>query len=149
MVWSWDGLGAGTGPLHCERVQVPPMAFAASPSPPQHPLLLVCSPSLADRDRPSALGHTIDLGPGHSTVEGKAVVACVTLSRVISSVEEWGGSLLNGWSFAATGSVSRPSHVGYPQQSPQSTAGRSNRWVGAELVSVRTSTALAPVSKGA
>ena len=92
MVWSWDGLGAGTGSLHCDCVQVPPMAFAASPSPPQHPF--VCSPSLADRDRPSALGHTIDLGPGHSTAEGDALVACVTLNRVISSVEEWGGKVL-------------------------------------------------------
>ena len=37
----------------------------------------LCSPSFADRDRPSALGHTIDIGPRHSTAEGQALVACV------------------------------------------------------------------------
>ena len=127
-----DG-GAGTSPaphscLHPGRMcACAPCGPAASPSAAAAYLASTRIPFLADRDRPAALGHTVDLGPSQRS-GGKAFVIRVTLSRVTSPVEEWDGvpRRLGGTSPVGRSLAPRPSK-------PPSAASRSRGRLGASL----------------
>ena len=111
-----------------------PCGPAASPSVAAAYLASTRIPFLADRDRPAALGHTVDLGPGQRS-GGKALVIRVTLSRVISPVEEGGGGDAKWVVIRCNGVGLSPLACRLPSAVSPKHRRTKDRWVGAELVS--------------
>ena len=86
------------------------------------PVVFVCPPSSPGRGKPSALGHTVDIGPGLTQRQSLRHPRHPGLA--ISSVGGWGGWHRRGRAGLSGGSSSRPSlFLGASPRPPCSTVG--------------------------